>query len=195
VSSCCGGALGMAGDREGQRQELVALAAETRGMSLLIAGDPGCAFELKKTAHALGVTLEPRVVTLIELAAKDVRRLERIGDEPPVFHDPCHLGRGLGLTAEPRALLTRLYSAPPHEMAKNREHGTCSGGGGLLPLTMPEVAGSIAGYRASGAQGRLLVTACAQSLRSFRKAGARAEDLAVLIARGLGVAEKAAPPP
>jgi Fe-S oxidoreductase len=189
VGSCCGSALGMAGDREGQRHELTELAQETRGMRLLVVGDPGCAYAIKKGIEAHGIALDPRVITLVELAAEHVIELTRIPGETPVFHDPCHLGRGLGLTSEPRAILTRLFGEAPYEMVKNREHGSCSGGGGLLPLIMPEIAGTIARDRAAEAGGRLLVTACAQSLRSFRKAGARAEDLATLVARGLGVAE------
>ena len=195
VSSCCGGALGMAGDREGQRQELESLASETRGMSLLVVGDRGCAYAIKKGADALGVTIQPRMVTLVELAAEHLMKLARLPGEPPVFHDPCHLGRGLGLVSEPRAILTRLFGGPPREMAKNREHTACSGGGGLLPLTMPEVSQEIAKSRAAEAQGHMLVTACAQSLRSFRKSGAQAEDLATLIARGLGVSGHAAASP
>lgn len=197
VSSCCGGALAMAGDMEGQRQELTALADETRGMRLLVVGDPGCAYAIKKGAATHGIAFDPRIVTLVELASTNVTRLSPLTadsaqDGPPVFHDPCHLGRGLGLTSEPRAILTRLFGAPPREMPKNREHTACSGGGGLLPLTMPAVSHDIAKGRAQEAEGQLLVTACAQSLRSFRKAGARAEDLATLIARGLGKSRHAA---
>lgn len=199
MASCCGGALAMAGDAEGQRRELESLAEETRGMKLLVVGDPGCAYAMKKGAAAHGITIEPRIVTLVELASTHVTRLSRLTTDtgyepPPVFHDPCHLGRGLGLTSEPRAILTRLFGAPPKEMHENREHTACSGGGGLLPLTMPDVSRDIARGRAAGAGGDLLVTACAQSLRSFRKAGARAEDLATLIARGLGKAVKSPPP-
>lgn len=193
TSSCCGGALAMAGDAEGQRQELECLANETRGMELLVVGDPGCAYAIKKGAATHGIAFEPRVVTLVELASTHVTRLSPLtADGAPVFHDPCHLGRGLGLVSEPRAILTRLYGAPPREMHKNREHTSCSGGGGLLPLTMPEVAQEIAKGRGEEAEGQLLVTACAQSLRAFRKAGARVEDLATLIARGLGKSHHAA---
>ena len=185
VTSCCGGSLAMAGDREGQREELRALAHETRTMRLLVVGDPGCAYAIKKDAAALGIIITPKIVTLVELAAMHVDRLARIPGEIPVFHDPCHLGRGLGLVSEPRSILTRLFGAPPHEMPKNRENTSCSGGGGLLPLTMPDVSRAIAKERAEGAGGHTLVTACAQSLRSFRNAGNKAEDLATLIARGL----------
>jgi len=193
MSSCCGSALGMSGDAEGQRQELEALASETRGMKLLVVGDPGCAYAIKKGAATHAIAFDPKIITLVELASTHVTRLSRMqGEAPPVFHDPCHLGRGLGLTAEPRAILTRLFGAPPREMNKNREHTACSGGGGLLPLTMPQVSHDIAVHRAEEAAGQLLVTACAQSLRSFRKAGARAEDLATLIARGLRKSQTAA---
>jgi Fe-S oxidoreductase len=200
VSACCGASLAMAGDREGQRAALNALAAETRAMKLLLVGDPGCAHSIKTGAESLGVQLAPRVSLVIELAAEALERLSTSGATssgmsatnaaPPFFHDPCHLGRGLGLYEPPRAILTRIAGAPPRELQDNREHATCSGGGGVLPLTMPETARDIAKARAAQADGAEIVTACAQSLRALRKAGARASDLHTFIARGLGVARR-----
>ena len=53
------------------------------------------------------------------------------------YHDACHLGRGLGLYDEPRALLARAVTMIVEAPSVRREGG-CAGGGGLLPRTMVE---------------------------------------------------------
>jgi Fe-S oxidoreductase len=70
----------------------------------------------------------------------------------------------------------------------------CSGGGGLLPITMPDTAQRIAEARMAEhehAGGGEVVTACASSLISFRKAASRmpspsrVTDLVSWIARAI----------
>ena len=88
----------------------------------------------------------------------------------------------------PRAVLTRILGKAPAEFADRRDKGACSGGGGLLPKTMPVTSKKIASARkkAHDAQGGgRIVTACASSLRSFRKAGAEADDIATWIAKAI----------
>jgi Fe-S oxidoreductase len=117
--------------------------------------------------------------------------LARLGPMQPSeirlrWHDPCALGRGLGRYEQPRAILTRLLGAPPAEFPRGRSRASCSGGGGLLPLTMPEVSRAIASERIAqhdAEGGGVIVTHCAASLRRFRANGARAIDLATLVRR------------
>ena len=105
------------------------------------------------------------------------------------YHDACHLGRGLGIYEAPRAVLTRALGRPPDEFDDRRERAVCAGGGGGLPLTMPENAATIAAERvaAHGAQreGDRIVTSCASSLVRMRAAGAAVDDLSSWIARAL----------
>jgi Fe-S oxidoreductase len=105
------------------------------------------------------------------------------------YHDPCQLGRGLGVYDQPRALLCRALGRAPDEFERRREDGRCSGAGGLLPITMPDVARTIAEGRMAehDAQGGgTVITACASSLKMFRKRGANAVDLVTVVARALG---------
>jgi Fe-S oxidoreductase len=102
------------------------------------------------------------------------------------YHDTCALGRGLGIYQEPRALLAHLGGV--QEFVSTKERASCSGGGGLLPTTMPEVAEKIAAERVNEHQelgGGTLVTSCASSLRSFKKGGANAVDLFDLLAAAI----------
>jgi Fe-S oxidoreductase len=129
-----------------------------------------------------------------ELAARGLDQLQRVaglGERGPVrWHDPCQLGRGLGVYDAPRALLAQALGRAPDEFERRRDEARCSGGGGLLPVTMPEISdaiaeGRVAEHQASG--GGTVVTACASSLRKFKKQGAETLDLVTVVARALGV--------
>jgi Fe-S oxidoreductase len=91
---------------------------------------------------------------------------------------------------QPRALLARALGRAPDEFDRRRDDARCSGAGGLLPVTMPEISREIARTRVAEHEsggGGTVVTACASSLRSFRRQGAEAIDLVTVVARALGV--------
>ena len=73
----------------------------------------------------------------------------------------------------PRAVLTRALGRAPEEFDTRREKADLLGRRGLLPVTMPETSRTIAetrlGEHARSGGGRV-VTACASSLISMRKA-------------------------
>lgn len=190
VDVCCGAPLLDAGDREGFLRAAETFAAATAGASPLVAVDPGCARTIAKEYPRVGIAASAPTL-LVDLAAKDLDRLARSADAvPPRWHDPCQLSRGLGRTAEPRRILERIAGAPPREFQRNGALADCSGGGGLLPQTMPEASRGIAARRIAEHRekgGGALVTGCASSLRRFRASGEAAEDLVEWIARGLGV--------
>lgn len=182
---CCGAPLRNAGDRLGFEAEQRALAAEV-GSSELIVVDPGCALTLG----------EPRPLTLVELAAQNLDRLSRapgFGDAGALrWQDPCQLGRGLGLYEPPRVVLGRALGRAPDEFARNRSAAVCSGAGGLLPVTMPDVSRRIAEARIAEHErlgGGTIVTGCGAALRRLRSCGARAVDLATVIRASVGVHE------
>lgn len=183
VSRCCGAPLLHAGDRPGFERASQALAAELAGAARVVAVDPGCARTLGAATGA------PEVELFVDLAEKALDRLAPSPSAGPVrYHDPCQLGRGLGRFDGPRRVLARLTGAPPAELPRNKDRGACSGAGGLLPVTLPDVSraiadGVIAEHRAEG--GGTLVTACGSSLHRFRSRGEAAEDLVTLVARAL----------
>lgn len=178
VRGCCGAwqrAAGAAAAADSARQQLL---AELDGQPLLVL-DPRCALEL--------ATCSP--TTLIELAARKLGRF-RAGARPrPLrYHDSCALGRGLGLYDEPRRLLARVTGAVPRELETPRELSRCSGGGGVLPISMPEIARGAAGLLAAEHArlgGGELVTSCASSLSQLRRSGVDAVDLISLLEAAL----------
>jgi len=164
-------------------------AASLRDADHVLVSDAGCAMALKKHYPAAGVTVKPTIELLVKAGARSLSDLRTLRTDVRVrYHDPCQLGRGLGVYEAPRAVLTRILGRAPEEFADRREHATCSGAGGLLPRTMPETSKRIAAARANQHRslgGGLVVTACASSLRAFRNAGLDADDISTLIARSL----------
>jgi Fe-S oxidoreductase len=196
VEGCCGLPLRLAGDADGFRAHARAFARsleQTRAERLLVA-DAGCALALRRRYPDAGASLPQsmRVDVLVEAAAQwlgsagtQIRPArDSFGDAVVLWHDPCQLGRGLGVYEAPRAVLAHVLGRAPGEFPSAREQAGCSGAGGLLPSTMPEVARLIASARLNEARqatvdGRRLVvvTGCASSLVALRKAAATARDL------------------
>jgi Fe-S oxidoreductase len=192
VEACCGLPLLLAGDAPGFARQAEILAHGVARAARVLVVDAGCALALRVRYPEHGVTIGAPVELLVERAARELGALATVdaapGEAPEEvrWHDPCQLGRGLGIYEAPRAVLTRALGRPPAEFDARREGATCSGAGGLLPVTMPETARAIAGARvaehARGGGGRI-VTGCASSLLTFRRAGARADDLVTFLAR------------
>ena len=170
--ACCGLPLRLAGDKKRFEEHARQFAGRE-----MIAVDPGCAMALRAGGA--------RVTMLVERAAERVTELREGEPHEMRWHDPCQLGRGLGIYDAPRVVLTRLLGRAPLEFPMRRERAECSGGGGLLPLTMPENSRAIASKRVADADGAEIVTACASSVLRFRSAGARVTDIVTLIAAAL----------
>jgi len=186
VEACCGLPLLYAGDERGFARQALALATETADRKTLLVADAGCAHALRVRYPAATATLSPTVELLVERAARDLGRLRPVGpwvsEERVRYHDPCLLGRGLGVYEAPRAVLTRALGRAPEEFHARREKAHCSGAGGLLPTTMPDTARAIARTRLgehAEEGGGSVVTACASSLLAFRR-GAKCETLDVV---------------
>ena len=153
------------------------LAGSSRTRDRFIVADPGCALELRD--------LSPTCWSISRCGRfRGSGRSEGLESEPALrWHDPCQLGRGLGRYDEPRAVLTRLIGRAPEEFAERRERAACSGAGGLVPVTLPEVSDEIADRRlrdTSGSGAEPSSPACGASLRRFRAHGADAVDLFTL---------------
>jgi dimethylglycine catabolism B len=194
VQACCGLPLLHAGDRRGFAREALALATETSEKSTLLVADAGCAHALRVHYPSVPAALSPTVELLVERAAADLGRLERMAAPPDAgasvrYHDPCLLGRGLGVYEAPRAVLARALGRAPDEFDARREGGHCSGAGGLLPRTMPETSRRITKARLEEHEeqgGGTVVTACASSLLAFRRrANTNAADLVSFLARAV----------
>jgi Fe-S oxidoreductase len=202
IDTCCGLPLRLAGDADGFARHARAVARSLERRRRVIVVDAGCAYALRRQYADAGVELGAPVDALVEVAARSLSRLSPWPPSPAPrpphavrWHDPCQLGRGLGVYDAPRAVLARILGRAPDEFVEARRHAACSGAGGLVPSTMPHVARDIAAARVAShdsAGGGRLVTGCASSLIAFRKAIAAAgsdtqvDDLVSWIARATG---------
>ncbi len=90
-------------------------------------------------------------------------KIENPGQESVVtYHDPCHLGRQMGVYEEPRGII-RSLDYEIKEMELNRLDSFCCGGGGGVKSNEPELANRIAQDRLRQAKktgAECLVTTC-----------------------------------
>ncbi|MEO7113677.1 MAG: (Fe-S)-binding protein [Polyangiaceae bacterium] len=189
MPGCCGLPLLYAGDHAAFAVHAERVATSIQHAERVVVADAGCAMALRRHYAASSVTVKPQIELLIEVAARELGRLETIGANETIrYHDPCQLSRGLGVTEAPRTVLSRILGKAPAEFDQRRERGACAGSGGLLPVTMPAVSKGISRSRVdehARLGGGRIVTACASSLRAFRKSGAEADDIATWILRAL----------
>jgi glycolate oxidase iron-sulfur subunit len=153
----------------------------------LVTLSPGCARAMRERWPALpdGSRVE-HVTTFLSraLAARPDLRERPPLPESVVFHDPCELARGLSEVTAPRALLAAAVEEV-REPLRCGNDTACCGANGLLPRTLPAVAGAIAEDRRGELErcGAPAVTAspgCAAALG--------AEDVVSVLARWMGVA-------
>ncbi|HJX13775.1 MAG TPA: (Fe-S)-binding protein [Dehalococcoidales bacterium] len=102
------------------------------------------------------------------------------------YHDPCYLGRGLGIYDAPRRVLASLDGVKLVEMERNRENSFCCGSrasGSYFPGMAEWTARErLKDFAATGAD--LLVTACAYCRDSFRRVmpdGNKVKDISELV--------------
>jgi Fe-S oxidoreductase len=178
IEQCCGKPLRAMGNERAFLVQQSRHASERKKYARVYSIDAGCSEAL----HTEGVPL------LLMLARENLSKFTAQSTQQHRYHDTCALGRGLGIYQEPRALLAHLTGAPTEEFTAKEGRASCSGGGGLLPTTLPNVAAKAAAMRVSEHRelgGGTLVTSCASSLRSFKKAGASAVDLFELLAAAI----------
>jgi Fe-S oxidoreductase len=184
---CCAYPLYAAGLLEEFAQHAKRFVEQTSGP--LTVGDPGCAFTFMKLYPQVGVP-SPADRLWVDVVAD---RLRNGVDGAPVeqslgWHDPCHLGRGLGRYEAPRAILqAALGGASFAEAAESRQDAGCSGAGGALPRTHSATAKDIGARQAQAIGAKTVVTACPAARRWFEKSGASAISLETVLAKFLQV--------
>lgn len=173
AAGCCGLPLLEAGDRDGFLSAATRTLARLEGAQEVVFEDPGCLYALSVSAKRMGLHSDVRMTHLTQLADRHLARIEPIADLPdgPVrYHDPCKLGRGLGVYEEPRRVLRKVLGRQLSEFHHSGERAECSGGGGQLPRTDRPTSDAIAKERLrthAREGGGLLVSACAGSAQRF----------------------------
>lgn len=182
---CCGAPWLDAGDEDGFRARAEALSDRLRRASTVIALDPGCAHAMSVRAPARGARSRP----MKTLEQYFLERIDRVPEGALAsmgsfaVHDTCRSGRGLRAYDAPRSVLQRLTGRAPTELVYQREHATCSGGGGLLPVTNPAIADAITDELATQVRDAgvdHVLTGCPTSRARLARVGISAFTLAEL---------------
>lgn len=177
---CAGYSLWAGGFYEEFKAYAHELAAELQGYGQIIVACPSCAWLLRTVYPEHGVELAPKVLHVIEF-------LDQLTECLPVhrqldaafYHDPCYLGRYLGIYDPPRRLLAQAVRQV-HEFSRCREESECCGGGGVFPLTAPATSSAIAEHRLQEVREagvKLIVTSCPTCQKQLTKDGIVARDL------------------
>jgi Fe-S oxidoreductase len=158
---CCGARAADVGQAADAEARLAHGRDGVAGARRVVVADPHCARRLRVDAG------DDRVTTVAELLAELVDALPlRATGERAVWHDPCWLARGLGVTAAPRQVIAAVTGRPPVEAWPHPDRTGCTGAGMGLPATHPAAARAMAeGCRrdlaAAGAD--VVVTGCADA--------------------------------
>ena len=113
-------------------------------------------------------------------APEDTGATGEATDAVVAYHDPCSLGRRLGVYEEPRAVIAKITGATPVEFFHSHAVAECCGDGGLLPELDPPLAARMAAAQLARLPEGVdtLVTACPGCKAQL--AGAAGDDITVI---------------
>jgi len=125
---------------------------------------PGCYRVFAKDCPNNGIELTRPIQHISELLSSE---LDKLASNPEIglvtYHDPCHLGRHLGVYEAPREVLKHLTEGKFVELDRHADNATCCGNGAGLRTLFPEDSHSIGAERIDHAihsNADYLITAC-----------------------------------
>ena len=135
---CCGSVLLRTGayDKAEENAMEVARRLKQTGVERIIVSCAGCMKTLQKDyVEKFGIEM-PEVLHIAQFASRSLDQGKlKLKDYPEIrvtYHDPCHIGRELGIYDEPRQILEAIPGVEFVEMSPTREASICCGAGGGL---------------------------------------------------------------
>ncbi len=177
---CCGYPLLLTGHLKEMEEQAIETANLISPFKLVITACPACLRSFKEIFQERLQLDIPRVLHLTqflsEKADEGVLEQERFKpvDMFVMYHDPCEMGRVMGVSEDPRRLLELVPSLKLFEQRFTKEASACCGGGGLLPTFSPTLA-SMAAARKMTQEDRIpedidaIVTTCPQCILNMRR--------------------------
>jgi heterodisulfide reductase subunit D len=112
------------------------------GASKVITSCAGCYRTLMKDFEKFGEPYEFEVYHSLELVKKllDEGKLKFKSSYEKIvtYHDPCHLGRHMGIYELPREIYKQIPGLKLVEMRRNRNFAWCCGAGGGVKIGYPD---------------------------------------------------------
>lgn len=175
---CCGSVLLRTGQLEAAKKtaESTVDRISSAGFKEVVTACPGC-FRTMASEYPIilgGAPFRVRHVSQFLVERKPILK-DRLGsmDLKACYHDPCHLGRHMGVYEEPRELIRMVPGLELLEMRDNRSKALCCGSGGGVRSAYPELSREVAKTVARDqvpAGVKLLVTACPFCNYNFKDA-------------------------
>ena len=167
---CCGSVQKRIGDVELAREmmEENVNMFNSLGCETIVTLCAGCANMLKNDYRETKEKLKPKVLHIVEFLPKLIQegKLQLRGKHSlkVSYHDPCHLGRHMGIYDEPRAILDALPGVDVIERPATKENTICCGAGGGMRIfesgSLAEKIGQATLQSAIEVGAEALVTAC-----------------------------------
>jgi glycolate oxidase len=120
-----------------------------------------------------GVTVLHSVQYLESLIKEGKIRFKSLPPQKVIYHDPCDLGRQLGIFEPPRNILREIPGVKLMEFEANRYNADCCGGGGGYKAVDTEKSLEVASKRveaAAKAGAEVIVSACPACKRNLQLA-------------------------
>jgi len=112
------------------------------GATKIITSCAGCYRTLKKDFEKYGAQHDFEVYHTLEIVKKHLDEgkiaIKSSFNKTVTYHDPCHLGRHMGLYELPREVYKSIPSLKLVEMERNRNFAWCCGAGGGVKIGYPE---------------------------------------------------------
>ncbi|MHB8085343.1 MAG: (Fe-S)-binding protein [Dehalococcoidia bacterium] len=197
---CCGAPL----YHMGLRQEFAANASKayerlkSAGVKRIIGMVPSCTYAMRDNFSKAVPGFDIEVKHFLEAVAENMDKAKFQYPRPVkvAYHDPCQLGRYMGLIEQPRRLLRAVKNVELVEPEwTSGEWSTCCGGGGGFEVVFPDMSRTLAVNRVAelaetGAD--IITTQCPgclmqlkAGLKDLKKDTIRVVDLASLLAQSL----------
>lgn len=184
---CCGQPALQTGDEE----DFLRLASKTKKAleacegKILLVSCPSCFEYLTKIYPEKGLNVKAEVMhtsTFFLNLLKDGKIKVKTALERVAYHDPCALGRRMGLYNEPREVL-HFLGLQVVEPEKTREFATCCGNGGFFEKSLKVAQKRKEELLSTGAE--LFVSACPTCKMMFKKTKLEVQDISELLANSL----------
>ena len=199
---CCGNPLFQTGKLE-NAEELAKLNRKTiqeTGAKTVLTACPGCYRVFVHEYPRLIGDLGFEVVHISQFLEKKIDEgklnfTDRI-EKTIAYHDPCELGRHIGVYEPPRKVLSSIPGVKLVEFAHNRNYAQCCGAGGVVKGTNPQWALELGKEKldqAHEAGAEMVTSTCASCKLNILDSIAENEDtleamdLTELVARAMGI--------
>jgi len=172
---CCGSPVKNAGGKKLFKEvaEKNLKIFKEHSVDRIITNCPACALVLRKDyKEILGADWDIEVLHMTEIISdKTLKKFKSQNKGLATYHDPCHLGRGLGIYEKPREIIEKV-GFKIKEMDLNREKSYCCGAGGGVKTNNPELSNRIAGDRfdqVAKTKAETLITPCPMCYAQFKE--------------------------